>query len=152
MLSKTDSKIEQTLQRLLEQYDAYQRAPDASQKALIGDAMKYDTPTIWILYKQRAYADTDHAIQTLHDLKVHSVDHGGICAKRFTFLQRALRELCGIDVLDPTVCSPDTLLDDFVRMDCISALHASAPHMEQWRVHEYYTVDGRVAKWEEYAI
>ncbi len=142
--------IREAVNTLINQYQQYNLAKTEEEKDRIGDAMKYKDPIIWMMYKHEAYIHTDHAIQTLKDLKEHSIDHGGICSRRFTFIHTWAKEKYAQDILDDTVFKPGISIVDFYNSTIMQTLVNDPSCMEAWQNHEFYTHNGKVAKWENY--
>lgn len=136
--------------KLLHQYAEYNEATTEADKDRIGDEMTYADPIVWMMYKQEAYAGTDHAINTLGDLKKHSTDHGGICAKRMDFLSRFIKENYGKDILNATEFSNHMKLEDFYDSDIMNEIISSGDFMKKWETYEFFKRNSVVAKWENY--
>ena len=56
----------------------------------LSDAMTFDTPLVWVMYKFEAYQDETQPIRTMHDFRLHCSKPGYICTKRFIFLNAHL--------------------------------------------------------------
>lgn len=143
-------EIIEKVNNLLEQYNEYNLAQTESEKNIIGDQMKYEDPIIWIIYKHKAYLNSNHAILTLKDLKHHCIDHGGICAKRFNFLRKSILEIYKKDILDTSFFEDSISITDFYTHEILEALVLDKKFIDSWKQHEYYEKDGKVAKWENY--
>lgn len=135
--------------KLLTQYDTYKMATTQDEKSSIGDAMFYDDPVIWMLYKALAYQGTASAVTTLGDLRRHAADEQDICGRRFKFLLTAMWDVLGIDLHDmdvyPNNMSLMKLADSQVFSDVVSCNEI----MKEWRRQEYYCdASGRVEKWQ----
>lgn len=135
---------------LLKQYDAYNLANTAQEKEIIGDEMKYADPIIWMMYKHKAYLNSNHAILTFKDLKHHCVDHGGICAKRFNFLRQSILEIYKKDILDTKIFKDSMSIEDFYTDETLEDLVLNQKFMDTWTLHEYHEKNGKVAKWDNY--
>ena len=115
----------------------------------LSDAMTFDSPATWIGYKLEAYRGEAQPILTMHDLRVHCSKPGYICTKRFAFLNREL-DRRGLKTLADAEAFSDTVpLEDVLRSEELAAV-VDAAFMDQWNSYEYNTVDGRVAKWENW--
>lgn len=135
---------------LLQQYSDYKNAQTEAEQDAIGDAMFYADPIVWMLYKEQAYRGTDHAIVSMGNFRHHCQDHGGICAKRFSYLAQALHEKFGIEIKN-TDSFPDVYpLEKLYTLPEIELLIQDDSWMATWREHEYYKEGERVAKWERY--
>lgn len=134
----TQNKIE----RLLELYKIYQHLGNVDDKSLrqcLGSIMRFDTPLVWLGYKTKAYCGTTHAINTIADLRVHCSDPDDICAKRFNFI----RDIINVSD-DENIIS--VLWNDPLNFSRLS----SQDLVSDWIAHEFYEVDGRICKWENY--
>jgi hypothetical protein len=117
--------------------------------ATLSDAMTFDLPSIWIRYKFLAYQHEAQPILTLSDLRQHCSKPGYICTKRYTFLVDAMHKK-GIVTLDSATLDPQLRLDDAQITTLLALVEADDHCMQQWRDYEYFTRDGRAAKWEIY--
>jgi hypothetical protein len=135
---------------LLRQYKEYNEAPAEAEKNRIGDDMTYADPIIWMMYKHKAYKGSDHEINTLGDLKEHSVDHGGICAKRMRFLGTYIKNIYGKDILDSSEFSDDTNLVDFYDSNLLNEVVNTEAFINEWQKNEFFKKNGVVAKWSNY--
>jgi len=149
------SQKKETLEKLgvlLRQYENYKKAETEAEKNRIGDEMTYADPIVWMMYKKQAYAGSDHEINTFGDLKEHSIDHGGICAKRMRFLALFIKENYKKDILDSSEFSNNTTLENFYDCDLINKVVNDQEFVKTWESHEYFKDGGKVAKWENYSI
>lgn len=112
----------------------------------LSDAMKFDSPTIWVLYKYNAYKNEAQPIVTMQDFRVHCSKPGYICTKRYTFVNTMLTYRGMANLTDETAYPGTTVLDEIASV--FQLLEADEMFMELWREREYHTVDGRTAKWE----
>lgn len=119
------------------------------EKKTLGEAMKFQSPLIWLEYKRRAYAnDPKNALLTLGDLIKHtSVD--GICHRRFDAINLYFRRKYGgkdmrsSSFIDPTMSLVDVGQDTrFIDM-CLDQ-----EFMSLWSRHE----NGASGKWKEYVL
>jgi len=143
-------KTQQEIDKLLHQYTKYQQAESKEEKSKIGDAMTYSDPIVWMMYKFKAYQESDHEIKTLDDLKHHSLEHGGICEKRFIFLTKEIQNRYGKNIKDIDEFSPLLTLDTFCRTAILNDLIKIKDFIKTWQKYEYHTESHRVAKWENY--
>lgn len=118
----------------------------SAQLQALSDAMTFDTPTIWVLYKYQAYKNEAQPIISMQDFRVHCSKPGYICTKRYAFVNKMLAERGTPNLTDETVY-PGTLALNQV-CSVFQALEADEVFMELWREREYHTVNGRTAKWE----
>ncbi len=135
---------------LLRQYKEYKKAPTKAEKDRIGDEMTYADPIVWMMYKHEAYKGGDHEITTLGDLKKHSIDHGGICAKRFGFLRKAVEVRYCKDILDSEQFPCTMSLMDFYDSDIVNEIVSDQAFIKEWEHYEYYKEGQQVAKWQNY--
>jgi hypothetical protein len=115
----------------------------------ISDAMTFATPAIWITYKHLAYQGTSSALNTIRDLRQHCSKEGYICTKRFKFLNAHLNKK-SINLSDRSQFLDSIPLLGLRSADFIIMLSEDQQFMTQWKTYEYHTIDGRVAKWENY--
>ncbi len=142
--------IRKAVDTLLSQYHQYNLAQTEEEKDSIGEAMKYADPIIWMMYKYEAYQNSDHAIDTFSDLRTHSIDHGGICAKRFKFIQSWTKDKYNVDILDSNIFNPHMSISDLFTSEIMEKLVADTECMDKWKKFEFHTINGRVAKWENF--
>lgn len=113
----------------------------------ISDEMTFANPVVWMMYKYKAYQGTSQAITDMQDFRKHCSKPDYICTKRYLFLNEYLSRR-GIDLNDNSLY-PDTLaLPEVYGSKPLLTLLRDANFMAEWDRHEYHTVDGRVAKWE----
>jgi hypothetical protein len=137
---------------LLGKYKKYQETNDEKEKQKISDSMTFSNPIVWMMYKYHAYQGTNHQISTYGDLKKHSLEHDGICSKRFNFLKNYLYESYEFDILDERVFSNDLYLKEFFQDKTIQQLLQNKDFIKQWRHYEFYIENKKVAKWGNYKI
>lgn len=113
------------------------------------ESMKYDNPFIWLEYKRRAYAETASSVRTIGDLKKHCQSPTYICHKRLMFLHGILKRDFGLDIFSDTIDS-NILLIDFLENGSVQAISQNPTYMQEWLWYEYFSLDGRTAKWENY--
>ncbi len=121
-----------------------------SQLASISDAMKFDTPVIWMMYKHRAYLATPGAIETLADFATHCSKPGYICTKRFTYLNDYLSRSGMKSLSDADAYPLNTRMPEIYELQDILGLANDPAFMEGWRRYEYHHDGERIAKWENY--
>lgn len=139
----------QAVAKLLAQYEAYKAAATPSEKVGIGDAMFYDDPIIWILYKNLAYVGTAGAVLTLGGLRHHAADEQDICGRRWRYFVRQAKLETGIDFTDEGAFPDQMSLIDFANTESVRRVCDAKAFMEGWRAAEYFKdATGRVAKWE----
>ena len=78
----------------------------------LSDAMTFDTPLIWAMYKFEAYKDEAQPIRTMHDFRLHCSKPGYICTKRFLFLNAYLCNKKQNPLTDNQTYPDDMLLDN----------------------------------------
>lgn len=150
MKHSNKNETRQNVDRLLKQYKDYNSAITDSDKDRIGDEMTYADPVVWMMYKNEAYAGTHHSIDTLGALKEHSIDHGGICAKRFGYIAHFLKTNLNTDILDKEIYPDSMDIKEFYDSEIISNLISNTDFMNAWQKYEYFKLDGKVAKWQNY--
>jgi len=114
----------------------------------ISDAMTFDNPLVWIMYKYTAYAGTEQEIRTIQDFADHCSHEGCICGKRFIFLNQCLVDMFGKNL--QTLFDPHTSLDKLQDYSYIYDLIYNDLHMKRWKKYEYYCRRGRVSKWQNF--
>jgi hypothetical protein len=145
----TFRKQEQAVEALLGMYRLYQAAT-ADEKAVIADQMLFADPVVWMLYKYEAYKGTVAEIATWGDLVQHSEHHDGICKKRLQFIRASMLTLTHQDVLDGSVIDPQQDIRQLVVSNFFEPLLQNQEHMTNWSTNEYFTMQGKAAKWECY--
>lgn len=152
MIHSQKQETRDKVNKLLQQYKEYNEAVNESDKDRIGDEMTYADPIVWMMYKHEAYAESDHSINTLGELKEHSIDHGGICAKRFSFVVNFVREKHGVDLMDENKFSNDTPIHEFYDSEIMNKIVVDKEFINEWEKYEYFKDNGKVAKWQNYAV
>lgn len=115
----------------------------------ISDAMTFDNPLIWIMYKHTSYAGTEQEIRTIQDLVSHCSHDGCICGKRFSFLNQCLTDMFGKNL--QTLFDPHISLDEIRDYPYMYDLIQNNLCMKRWKKYEYYRRRGRVSKWQNFA-
>ena len=135
-----DSKLAQEIQQLDIALDK------------LWDDMKFDNPLIWIGYKRLAYANNpEKKVETIWELKKHCERKTDICHKRLDFLNEHLKSAFWIDLFDENQVKADQSLVDFIKEnEAIKKLSQDEQFMTQWLQNEYFQIDGKVAKWQNY--
>ena len=135
-----DSKLAQEIQQLDIALDK------------LWDDMKFDNPLIWIGYKRLAYANNpEKKVETIWELKKHCERKTDICHKRLDFLNEHLKSDFWIDLFDENQVKADQSLVDFIKEnEAIKKLSQDEQFMTQWLQNEYFQIDGKVAKWQNY--
>ncbi len=118
---------------------------------LLGDAMQYDTPAVWMNYKREAYRGTPQEIATIADFRTHCSKPGYICTKRFTFLNEYLARTSGMQLTDSAAFPGAADMSTLINHPAVRALEHDETFLQEWSKHEFYIRDGRVAKWEDMA-
>ncbi|MBF0932446.1 MAG: hypothetical protein HXJ92_03525, partial [candidate division SR1 bacterium] len=118
----------------------------------LGDDMKFDNPLIRIGYKRLAYANNpEKKVETIGELKKHCERKTDICHKRLDFLNEHLKSDFGIDLFDENQVKSEQSLVDFIKEnEAIKKLSQDEQFMTQWLQNEYFQIDGKVAKWQNY--
>ena len=116
------------------------------------DDMKFDNPLIWIGYKRLAYANnSEKKVETIWELKKHCERKTDICHKRLDFLNEHLKSDFWIDLFDENQVKAEQSLVDFIKEnEAIKKLSQDEQFMTQWLQNEYFQIDGKVAKWQNY--
>ena len=116
------------------------------------DDMKFDNPLIWIGYKRLAYANNpEKKVETIWELKKHCERKTDICHKRLDFLNEHLKSDFWIDLFDENQVKSEQSLVDFIKENqAIKKLSQDEQFMTQWLQNEYFQIDGKVAKWQNY--
>ena len=115
----------------------------------LSDAMTFDTPLVWVMYKFEAYQDEAQPIQTMHDFRLHCSKPGYICTKRFTFLNTHLCNNGQCPLADDERYPDKMLLSEIFPL--LGEIERDEVFVSIWRAHEYYQEDGIVKKWQDYA-
>lgn len=114
----------------------------------ISDAMRFDDPTIWIVYKAVAYQGTSEHIETVGAFIKHCAPVTHLCHKRLVFLQNTLRNRAqsfGVEL--------DSRLDDLATSRPIIELTEDPAFIKEWQQYEFNTTpDGKPAKWKNYEV
>lgn len=148
----SSSLAKQKLQGEAAQEDEDQYVRLGNQLQTLSESMVFASPSIWMRYKNEAYADESQPILTLHDFRMHCSKPGYICTKRFLFLNAQLKQQ-NLPVLnDARTMDDGTLLADLVASDVFATLENQEGFMDRWGAYEYNKVDGRVAKWENFKL
>jgi len=145
-------KDTEALEALLHQYSQYLEAKDEETKNRIGAEMFFSNPIVWLAYKYTAYKDTNHAIVTIADMRKHSLDHEGICTKRWHFLSDELRKHTNLDLDKLAKEHPDMTIPEVIAEPVLQELIASKSFNTSWTQYEHFTDGKRVAKWENYTV
>ena len=116
------------------------------------DDMKFDNPLVWIGYKRLAYANNpEKKVETIWELKKHCERKTDICHKRLDFLNEHLKSDFWIDLFDENQVKAEQSLVDFIKEnEAIKKLSQDEQFMTQWLQNEYFQIDGKVAKWQNY--
>lgn len=114
----------------------------------LSDAMTFDTPLIWVMYKFEAYQDEAQPIQTMHDFRLHCSKPGYICTKRLIFLNAHLCSNGQSSLMDRKQYPDEMLLSEIFSL--LGEIEQDEVFMSSWRAHEYYQEDGAIKKWQNY--
>lgn len=116
------------------------------QLANIGNAMKFQNPLIWLMYKHEAYRnEPEKALKTVSDLVAHcQVD--GICHKRFDAINTHLRHATGKDIADTSF--QNLSLDDLAHNHDYLEMCLHLPFQKKWSKHE----NDSTGKWHNYIL
>lgn len=114
----------------------------------LSDAMTFDTPLVWVMYKFEAYQDEAQPIQTMHDFRLHCSKPGYICTKRFIFLNAHLCSNGQRPLADSEQYPDEMLLSEIFPL--LSEIERDKNFLSSWRAHEYCQEDGAAKKWQDY--
>jgi len=114
----------------------------------LSDAMTFDTPLVWVMYKFEAYQDETQPIRTMHDFRLHCSKPGYICTKRFIFLNAHLCSNGQRPLTDSEQYPDEMLLSEIFPL--LSEIERDKNFLSNWREHEYYQEDGVIKKWQNY--
>lgn len=114
------------------------------------ESMKYDNPFIWIEYKRLAYVWTSSKIETIWELRSHCASPTYICHKRLMFLNSVLKTKYSLDIFDSNI-DENMTIEDFLQNGIIQEISSDSDIMKYWLRYEYFEVDNRVAKWENFS-
>lgn len=117
------------------------------EQARLGDEMKFQNPLIWMMYKYEAYKNEgEKSISTLRLLRTHcKID--GICAKRYDFINAALRQKNrGEDLTRDEFLAADTDLSTVISDQRFINLSLDLQFMTEWSKHE----NDKAGKWKNY--
>jgi hypothetical protein len=120
----------------------------------LGDAMKFDNPYIWMMYKYHAYQnDPTKKVQTLEDLRKHCETKTDICHKRLDYLAQQVRDRYGIDLFDDSSVDGTLDITSFMtQYPYILECSSDEDFMQQWISYEYHTNhNGGIAKRQNYS-
>jgi hypothetical protein len=135
-----DNTTQNQVDRLIALYKVYKIVESSGEKELLehlSDIMRFDTPLVWLAYKFFAYQDTNHAIMTIADLRMHCSDPDDICAKRFRFVK---------EMID-TISDKELVSFAWENADTASALR-SKDLVDAWRTCEFFETNGHICKWQ----
>ena len=114
----------------------------------LSDAMTFDTPLVWVMYKFEAYQDETQPIRTMHDFRLHCSKPGYICTKRFIFLNAHLCSSGQSSLMDRKQYPDEMLLSEIFPL--LSEIKRDKNFLSNWCTHEYYQEDGAIKKWQNY--
>lgn len=106
----------------------------------VSDEMTFANPIIWIMYKYKAYKDTNNEIKTVEDFINHCSPVGYICTKRFKFVSRYMKFNKLFDLKDN--------LSKVYKSEALLKIVNNAKFMKLWKQNEYLIKDGRISKWQ----
>jgi hypothetical protein len=112
--------------------------------------MMYDDPVVWMMYKHKAYLGGKHEITTVGKLREHCGEHGGICAKRFKFLSIYIMAKYSKNIKDPREFPDEMPIEDLYGSEILDTLVTDENLMHDWKQYEFYRIDNKVAKWQNY--
>lgn len=98
-------------------------------------------------YKYHAYKKTT-PINTLADLQKHCSDKTHICNKRYHFLAAHIKKHHGLRLESRSHFPPLMRLTSLLNHPAITQLPTTT--IQEWKRHEYYSKNGKTAKWENY--
>ena len=114
----------------------------------LSDAITFDTPLVWVMYKFEAYQDEAQPIRTMHDFRLHCSKPGYICTKRFIFLNAHLCSNGQRPLTDGKQYPDEMLLREIFPL--LGEIEQDEVFMSSWRAHEYYQEHGAIKKWQNY--
>lgn len=126
---------------LLRDLASYREAKDPAERTRIGERMLFPDPIVWMTYKREAYRGTPEEIATVGAFLAHCEQPGDICEKRFRFLRERLGSW---------EWESETPLEAVIESVRVRALVDDQAFLADWRAHEYFREEERVAKWESY--
>jgi|SRR5687767_10114735 len=116
----------------------------------ISDSMTFANPLIWIQYKYYAYQKEAQPILTMNDFRIHCSKPGYICTKRFIFVNSELAAQ-GLPTLDDKQAFSDSLeLSRLFDHAIMKKLLNDKNFIKTWNKYEYFTLQGKAAKWQNY--
>ena len=128
--------------------DMTQLAKLQREQSTLSDAMTFDSPLIWVMYKFEAYQDAPQPIRTLHDFRLHCSKPDYICTKRWMFVNQWRRHMDLVPFSDVSSYPDEVELP--VLYDELEQLASDERFMVAWRNYEYYQADGVVGKWQNF--
>lgn len=126
-----------------------ERGEIEEEKRVVGEAMKFDNPYVWIRYKGLAYGghyDPNKKMDTLLDFIEH-MKREKICPKRFEAVNRELKKKHGTDLTDGLV-SRSLALTAVADEEKVIELSLDPDFIRLWCAHEY-DVHGKWARWDK---
>lgn len=130
----------------------HRHAALAVERQSISDAMTFESPVIWMMYKFEAYAHSPQPIASMHDFRMHCRKPGYICTKRFDFVCEQLAASGHATWNDETQYPDDLSLIEASKTDGLRLVSKSPEFRCLWAGHEYYQLDGASAKWMNYPM
>lgn len=106
----------------------------------VSDEMTFANPIIWIMYKYKAYKNTNNEIKTVEEFINHCSPEGYICTKRYKFLSKYVK-------IDRFFNKKDNLRKLY-KSGILLEIVNNQEFMKSWKQNEYLIKDGKVSKWE----
>ena len=100
----------------------------------LSDAMTFDMPLVWVMYKFEAYKDEAQPIRTMHDFRLHCSKPGYICTKRFIFLNAHLCSKGQNSLTDRKQYPDEMLLSEIFPL--LDEIEQDKVFLSNWRAHE----------------
>jgi len=120
------------------------------EKKSVGHNMKFKNPVVWIMYKRKAYIDTNDEMRDMKDFREHCQVPGGICTARYVFIKEYCEQNLDWNIDSDESFSPEIPLDDVYVDERIISLVQNEEFMREWRLYELDMEDGEPAKWEKF--
>lgn len=126
-----------------------------NEQMRVAEAMKFDNPLIWLIYKRRAYIEDKYkavnkgeSIITFKNLVEHcEVD--GTCSKRFDFLNKFWAQKYGKSLTE-YIEDKNIDLEDLAKRKEFLDVTLELIRNGQWSDFENFTKDGGINKWGNY--
>jgi hydroxymethylpyrimidine pyrophosphatase-like HAD family hydrolase len=111
----------------------------------LSDEMTFATPRIWMLYKLRAYANTNKEIETVEDFIEHCSPKDYICTKRYKFINEYISKKYSKNIQELT--NESNNLFDLISNPIITNLESDYDFILAWIENEYLISNNKISKW-----